>query len=300
MQIINLTKKQFESLKPFKIKDNLFTAEGDFYIISLSNKWITVRKLLKKFHNISGKKYDNKIKTIKNLIELKHTINIKELVLPENLVAIDNEIGGYTMELVPSISLEEALLSNEIDIEQKIKYLYQIGEILEKMDYVRKYTNIKEFYLNDIHENNFIIDVNTNSIRVVDMDSCKINDNLTTTIGSKYLQPDTIITKIPKYKQDENFVYGCSYIPSKDTDLYCYIIIILNFIYGGGIEKLSLEELYDYFEYLISIGVNQELINTFKKILSNSQNENPYKLLHSLIPLYGRMNKNVYKCNRKR
>ena len=300
MQIITLTKKQFESLKKYKIKDNLFTAEGDFYILPLSNKWKTVKKLLKKFHNTSGKNYDNKIKTIKSLIELKQIINVPELVLPENLVQIDNEVIGYTMELIPSINLEEALLSNEIDVEKKIKYLSQIGIILEKMEYVRKYTELKEFYLNDVHENNFVVDLKSDSVRVVDVDSCKISDNISCTIGSKYLQPDTLITHIDKYKQDENFVYGCSFIPTRDTDLYCYTIMILNFIYGGEIEKLTIEEYYDYLEYLLSIGTDRQIINIFKKITTNSPNENPYKLLNSLIPLYGRMHKNAYKCNRKR
>lgn len=300
MEVITLTKKQFDNLKEYKLPDNLFTAEGKFYVLSITSKWKTVNKLLKKFHIVSGSLFENKLKTIKALIDLKNIINIPELVLPGELVIVDNQVVGYTMELVESINLQQALSSDEIPIERKIKYLYQIGEILDKMEYVRKYTGIKEFYLNDVHENNFVIDIHTDSVRVVDMDSCKINDNITYSIGSKYLQAGTVITSIPKYKQDETFVYGCSYIPSRDTDLYCYIIMILNFMYSGEIEQLSVLELYDYLEYLNYIGVNIELINIFKKILSNSSNENPYKLLDCLIPFYGRTHKNVYKCNRKR
>ena len=76
--------------------------------------------------------------------------------------------------------------------------------------------------------------------------------------------------------------------------------MILNFMYGGGIEKLEIEELYNYLEYLHQIGVDIKLINIFKKILSNSPNENPYNLLETLIPFYGRSHKNVYRCNLKR
>lgn len=300
MEVITLTRKQFDALQEYKLPDNLFAAEGKFYILPLTNKWKTINKLFKKFHINNNSFFENKLKTIKSLIDFKDIINIKEIVFPEKLVIVENQIAGYTMELVESINLEEALESDEITIERKIKYFYQIGEILEKMENVRKHTPLNNFYLNDIHENNFVIDINSDSIRVVDIDSCKINGNIARTIGSKYLQAGTIITNIPKYKQDESFAYGCCFMPSRDTDLYCYIIMILNFIYGGEIEKLSLEELYDYLEYLSLIGVSPKLINIFKKILSNSPNENPYPFLNDLIPFYGRAHKNVYKHHRKR
>lgn len=300
MEIITLTKKQFENLEEYPLPAYLFVAESKLYILKTTNKWDTNNKLLKRFYIASGQSFNNKLQTIKTLIDCKEVINIKEMVLPEKIAIVDGQIVGYTMELVPSINLEEALSSDEISIERKIKYLYQIGEILEKMEHVRQYTELKDFYLNDIHENNFVVDLTTDSIRVIDTDSCKIKGNNTTTIGSKYLQGNTIIRNIPKYKQDETFVYGCSFLPSRDTDLYCYIIIILNFLYGGDIEKLEVEELYDYLEYLSQIGIDIKLVNSFKKIISNAPNENPYKLLEGLVKSYGRTNKNVYKCVKKR
>lgn len=300
MEIITLTKKQFDNLEEYPLPENLFVAESKLYILKTTNKWGIGNKLLKRFYITSGQSFNNKLQTIKTLIDYKEVINIKEMVLPEKIAVVDNQIVGYTMELVPSINLEQALSADEISIERKIKYLYQIGEILEKMEHVRQYTELKDFYLNDIHENNFVVDLTTDSIRVIDTDSCKINNINTSTIGSKYLQGNTIIANISKYKQDETFVYGCSFLPSRDTDLYCYTIMILNFLYGGDIEKLEVEELYDYLEYLSQIGIDIKLINSFKKIISNAPNENPYKLLEGLTKFYGRTNKNVYKCNRKR
>lgn len=300
MEVITISKKQFDNLKKYPLHNDLFTAEASLYILPVTSKYQTSNKLLKKFYITSGNYFDNKLQTIKSLCDFKKSINIPEIVFPEKLVMVEGKIVGYLMELVPSINLESALSSDQISTERKIKYFEQIGEILEKMKYVRKYSTLKDFYLNDVHENNFIIDINSDNIRVVDIDSCKINNNIALTLGSRYFQADTIITNIPKYKQNEEFAYGCNFIPSQDTDLYCYTIMILNFIYGGGIEKLSLEELYDYFEYLYQIGVDEKIINIFKKIVSNSPNENPYKLLKGLIPFYGRTHKNVYKCIRKR
>lgn len=300
MEIVTLTKRQFDNLKEYQLPTYLFAAEAKLYILPTTNKWVTGNKLLKRFYITSGQTFDNKLRTIKTLIDYKQVINIPEMVLPEKIAVVDGKIVGYTMELVPSFNLEQALSSDEISIERKIKYLYQIGEILEKMEHVRQYKELQDFYLNDIHENNFVVDLTTDSIRVIDTDSCNIKGNNTTTIGSKYLQGNTIIANIPKYKQDESFVYGCSFLPSRDTDLYCYTIMILNFLYGGDIEKLEVEELYDYLEYLSQIGIDIKLINSFKKIISNAPNENPYKLLEGLTRFYGRTNKNVYKCIRKK
>ena len=71
--------------------------------------------------------------------------------------------------------------------------------------------------------------------------------------------------------------------------------MILNTLYGGGINRLPLEEFYSYLEYLNSIGISLELIEKFEKIVSNTHNENPYEFLDELIPFYGRTHQNVYK-----
>ena len=160
------------------------------------------------------------------------------------------------MELIDSINLETALNSFDISSERKIKYLYQIGQVLEKMKQVRAYaetdiyTNntVKDFYLNDLHENNFIIDTRTDNIRVVDIDSCKINGIFT--FGSKYLTEKAIIGSIRKYKHEENDICGGYFEPSEDTEIYCYIMVILNTLYGGNIHNLSIPEFYNYLEYL--------------------------------------------------
>ena len=295
MEIISITKQQFDTLEKYPLPKDLFVAESSMYIFPLTTKEKQNTKLFKKFNITSGIFFQNKLESIKSLMDFKDIIGIEEIVFPEAFVLLDNKVVGYIMELVPSITLEQALSQEEISIERKIKYFYQIGVILEKMDYVRNNTRLTDFYLNDVHENNFIIDIASDTVKVVDIDSSQINKSKTLTIGSKYLQSNAIISNTNKYQQDESFVYGCSIIPNKDTDLYCYIIMILNFLYGGGIEELSQEEIYDYLDYLVKIGIDLKLVNIFKKILSNEPNDNPYKLLETLIPFYGMTHKSIYK-----
>ena len=298
MKVVNISKKRFENLERYQLPDSVFNSEAQMYVLPIKNRWEIVNKLLKRLYVTSGPLFGNKLQTLNSLIDLQDDIDIPEIVFPQRLAVVNCEVVGYVMELVDSINIEVALRSENISSMDKIRYLRQVGEILEKMRKVRKYTDIKDFYLNDIHENNFVIDRNTDSVRVVDIDSCKINGNYT--FGSRYLSPMSIIANNPKYKREENGICGGFIKPSEDSELYCYIIMILNTLYGGGFNRLSLEEFNKYLEYLYSICVDLELINIFEEIVSNQHNQNPYELLDSLVPIVGRSNKNVYNYVRKK
>jgi len=52
--------------------------------------------------------------------------------------------------------------------------------------------------------------------------------------------------------------------------------MILNILYGGGVNRLLLEDLYNYLEYLYLIGVYLELINILEEVVLNQHNQNPY------------------------
>ncbi|UKI28760.1 MAG: hypothetical protein L6V78_07850 [Clostridium sp.] len=91
--------------------------------------------------------------------------------------------GVFIMEVINLSSrsfkgLRTLELPNTVyNTEVKIKYLKDIGTILEKMDEVRKYAELEDFYLNDLHEGNFIVD-EEGTLRVIDLDSCKIAGNM--------------------------------------------------------------------------------------------------------------------------
>lgn len=72
--------------------------------------------------------------------------------------------------------------------------------------------------------------------------------------------------------------------------------MILNYLYGENINNLNLEDFYNYLTYLEKIGINKELIEIFKNIVSNKDNENPYDLLDTLTTeQVARSRKIVYK-----
>lgn len=315
MQTINISKKRFESLQRYQIPNYVYNTEGTIYVLPIKNKWETQMKLLKKLYLTNGAVFGNKLQTINSLIDSKDQIGIEEIVFPEKIAIVDSQIVGFTMPLIESINLKTALVSDRIPPETKISYLKQIGEILEKMRLAREYSGIEDFYLNDLHESNFVVDKN-GKVRAIDIDSCKINGNQI--FSSKYLSSKSFINEIckyqknngeevPKYKRYEQYSYkkyssdGTNIIvPDENTDIYCYIMVILSFLYGENIGNFSIEEFYEYLEYLTSIGISLEIIQYFEKIASNSPNENPYELLDYLIPYIGRSNHKVYAYVKKK
>lgn len=307
METINLTKKTFNSLEYYELPNYVYNTEGSLYILPIKNRWNTQLKLLKRLYLTNGRVFGNKLQTINSLIDNKDELDIPEIVFPEKIATIGREIVGFTMPLIESDNLATALRSREIDNTKKIEYLKQIGMILDKMKLRREYTGISDFYINDLHESNFIVDRN-DQVRVIDIDSCKINGNQI--FSSKYLSGKSFINRVYKYHKSEECcddtyhkystdITG-SFIPTENTDLYCYIVVILNFLYGDNIQDFSLQDFYEYLEYLKTIGVDLEILNVFEKIATCSDNENPWELLDGLVPFIGRSNYHVYKYNRKK
>lgn len=237
--------------------------------------------------------FSNKLATINSLVDYEGQIGIPEFVYPEKLLTVNREIVGFTMPYVPSTNLKEILSDSATPAEVKIKYLKDIGTILEKMEEVRKYAGLDDFYLNDLHEGNFIVD-EEGTLRVIVLDSCKIAGNMP--FCSKYLsRMNPSISNLPgKYKLS-NFRCSGDIIPNKDTDLYCYIITVLNTIFGRETHRLSLETFYDYLEYLRKIGVSTELIDIISDIYSNKSNTNPKELLDGLEPVFYKCHESVFK-----
>jgi len=298
MKAISISKKKFESLEKLPLPNHILNTEAELYILPIKNKWEQEDKLLKRYYIDEGFILGNKLLTINTLIDSREKIDIEEIVFPERLAIVNEQVIGYTMPLINSINLQSIYLKDNIDPQRKIDYLKQVGKILEKMKMVREYTDIKKFYLNDMHESNFIIETSTDKVKVIDIDSCKINKNYS--FGSKYLSHYSLINGIQKYKKEEEFSCGGYFIPSEDTDLYCYIIMILNLLSGTNMNKISLDNFYEYLDYLYGLGIDKYLIDIFEKVLSNCHNENPYELLDILTPYIGRTNYNTYLKVRKK
>lgn len=297
MQVVNFKQRDFEKLNRLELPKYIFNREAEMFIVPEKSKWNKEQSILKKLYVGCGEVFSNKLYTIHELLDKKDTIGLEELVMPEALATIDNKIVGFTMSYVPNINFQTLLNSNEFNITQKIAYLKEIGELLEKIKKVRKYSEVKDFYLNDIHENNFILNKTTGKINAVDLDSCKIGKNLTA--GSRYLTPFSQLPHISKYKPLDYSVGGV-YEVCENTEIYCYIIMIFNFFFGSNIGRLSVADFYVYLDYLSTIGVPKEFLDKVSYIYLGKNNENPWEYLEELEPFVDRTKKDVFEIVRKR
>ena len=283
MNVMNISERKFNNLERFVLPNGVFNNESELFYIDEKNKWEKRRFLLKKLNNDFGIILSNKLFTVNELITNKDIIGISELVIPDKLVSVHGKIVGFTIPLVNGNNFGEVLSNDSISVSDKIKYFKEIGYILENMKYVRQYTLLNDFYLNDIHENNFVLNNDTGKINVVDMDSCKINNNMT--MVSLRLSPFSNIYDFNKYEKEESMCGGC-YKPSYNTEMYSYIIMLLRFISNYRINEMDVSSYYAYMEYLHKLGISYELIDILASIYSEKDNVNPYLLLDEFISYY--------------
>lgn len=278
MQIINMSKTKLNSLEPLILPKNVTSTECELFKYPYYGK----EKLLKKLHRTDGIIFANKLYTIEALNANKDSMP-SNFVLPESLVSINKKIEAFTMKYIKGINLSVILNNPDITYEEKIHYLKSIGRILEQMQNIRKYTNLNNFYLGDIHEDNFLVERDKQEIYIVDLDSCKIAGNKS--FPGRYLTNSSLIkynsTKYQTLSQTDDLA---DYKIDENTDIYCYIIMILNYLYDGRVDRLSLDKFYDFINYLEDIKVNIELIECFNKIVVGENNINPCNYLDTLTP----------------
>ena len=215
-------------------------------------------------------------------------------ITPDSLVSVNNTVVGFTIPYIDGFTLKSLLYNDNYPNDVKISYLKRIGSILDDMIGIRNNTLLKHFYLNDIHESNFMIDYNTGELCVIDLDGCKINSSFS--FPARYLTKNGLFNNVKKYNVEPDLRHGSYVMANRDSDLYCYMIIILNFLYNGCINNMKITEYYDYLNYLRDIGVDSELIDVFYRIVSYGDNINPMEYLESLTDeQICRAKQNVYR-----
>lgn len=75
--------------------------------------------------------------------------------------------------------------------------------------------------------------------------------------------------------------------------IYIVIMVILNYLYGSNLNTVAIEEFYEYMNYLEYIGINQNLVSLFERIVTNKNNKNPEYLLSSIT------DEQVYRASEK-
>lgn len=271
MRSISISSRKYNNLEVYRTTD--VNTEGVIYEFPYKGKV----KLLKKLYINDGISFVRKLFTIGVLGSCELP---SYFVVPDSLVTIKNEIVGFTIPRINGVTLKSLLDDNGVSLDVKISYLKSVGSILENMVNIREYTDLNDFYLNDMHESNFMVNYDTNELCVIDLDGCKVNKSFS--FPSRYLTSKALLNNVNKYDVQSDLSKGAYVMANRDSDLYCYVIMILNFLYDSNINAIDIGEFYNYLNYLSSIGVNGNLLNCFNRIVSYGPNYNPMEYLDSL------------------
>lgn len=271
MKTLVISKNKLESLEKYVLEKNINNTECKLYIWDGKVE----KKMLKIFYINEGVYFGNKLLTINSLYDAKKKINIPELVMPEKLVIVKNNVVGYSMPFIEGRNLLNILSDYKVPISQKIEFLRQVGKIIEKVQNKSPYD--QPFYLSDIHEANFIYDSKRNKVCAVDLDGCKIANNDPSPI--KYLSTNPNMNNLTyKYIRNENGIYK----PNANSELLCYILMILNTISHHQINRLNTYEFYSYIHYLRDLGFSYELLDCFNNIYTSANNTSPVELIEEI------------------
>lgn len=287
MEIVNMSKKKYNELTALEIDSSIINTEAKLLIAKLRNK----DKVFKNLYRLNGPVFGNKLYTLE-LLDMHKELLPKSFVVPDSLCSVQGQITGFSMDIIDGKPLSVILDNIKIDREVHLHYLKEVGRLLEQLSKIRQNTELNTIFINDLHSANFVIDNSTGELRTVDIDSCKIGDNKP--FPSKYLSSrgllENIIGKYNIYnkgldnnsdKYDYRAPFG--YIdPDANSDAYCYVIMILNYLYGGNVCNMNLEEYYNYLYYLEKIGIDHNLMESFYRIVSNYDNDIPIETLDTL------------------
>lgn len=279
MKVTSISRKAFERLERMKLSRNIRNTEGVIY--DFTPKGNPSPKIFKKLHYQNGPVFGNKLFTIE-MLDSNRDFLPPSFCIPDSIVTVGGVVQGITLPKIKGKNLADILSDSSVPVEDQIFYLQEVGQILEQLKRIRQNTDLKDIFINDLHESNFIVNEKNHEVYVIDLDSCRIKNSQPT--PSKYLTPKTLIDSVQgKYQfAEENCPTYGYVVADENSDLYCYTMMVLNYLYGSNITKLSLEEYYEYLEYLRTLGYGEKFIFALQTIVIPQKNVNISQYLDEL------------------
>lgn len=280
MKKINFTKEELNNLEKLHLVVGTIEKESIMYY-SPSNE----NEIIKVYNNFDNKLYVmEKLRNTRNLLKYIKEFEFDELLKPTGIALLDNEIIGIIYPIVEAYTARTYLNLNIVPMKLKIEIIRKIGLLLEKINNSDSKFNAA---FSDVHADNFLVndikvDENKNitnlSIMACDTDSMRILDSKGT--PGLYLYDSEKLTEFDKYKFDSEKII----IPDSNTDIYCYIMIILDFISKSNFAYcLNVDEYNRYIDYLDKLQYDSKLLESFSSIYKNDiDNISPLPYLDSL------------------
>lgn len=270
MEELSIKYKEYKELDKLKFDKGVFHTESEIYIYPNDSN-----KILKIYKRKDKPYLDKKYRIINNLFSFIAEEKIKELVIPCGIVKINDIFRGEILNKVDGINSSYYLNNKNVDINKKIDILKQIGNILKKIRNSNPKYNVA---FSDVHSDNFM--VSNDKVYGIDTTGMKICD-IKGVVNNYIFQLSDY--NISKYELDDFDIIK----PSVETDIYCYIMMILKSISGlNDIYLYSVDRYRKYLDELENIGFDINLLNSFNSIYDDyTNNIDPLPYLDTLYDL---------------
>ena len=285
MNEIALKESDVSKLKKYPL-DGIWSTESTIYYYKHDSSMNSI--LVKKLFITDEKRVIRKIDTLK-AIKDSDLSTYKELIIPEDIIVVGGIKAGFTIpEVQNSTNLHLFLNNRRIPNKDKIDVLKKIGELLKRVQCQKQ-----DFYFGDLQEYNFLVGHN-NEISVVDLDSSSVTRKKP--LETKYIILDKKTHGISKYKVNR----ATRSYPSIGNDNYCYNTMVLNFLAGEKIHRLTFEEHFDYINYLADVSViPKEMQDIYVNHYTDKPNESVLDYLDDIPLQFERGSYSVYKALQK-
>ena len=270
MNIQNLRMKQIKKLRELYLEPGVLNTEA--YMLVLNRKYSSdKRERVFKYLDMQEDKeiMSKKLYTVTTLDTLDEYKNMEELIIPDSIIYVDGEIAGFACPIVYNHRNLGVIINNpKIPLSKKLSYIKQMGDIIDKVERV-DYPNNK-FQFGDLNEFNFIIDQD-NKVKAIDLDSAYLGVGEPLSMAY-YLLKNKYIKSLPeKYKSTKKGII----IPTNNTDLYCYNMIILNALSKNNFHRIDIQTFYEYLDYIKELSLPSDLIESINNIYIPKDNLNP-------------------------
>lgn len=289
-----LSTSDFNNLELFPLIKGTLESESDLYYVPGNKK-----EIIKVYKNYKDQEYVyEKMHVLDNLIKYTTEIDFPELLVANKMLKVNDLFMGPIFPVIEGYTTKIYFYTFYSPVKVKIEILRKIGMLLEKI----KETNPKyNAAFADVHMDNFMIvgfPSNTThfspnfKLMACDTDSMKLLDSPGVT--GLYLADADKFIDYEKYPLDEDYMV----MPSTNTDIYCYIMMILELVAKSNyVSCLNEDEYYRYLDFLDNLGFDANLLNSFASIYDDTtDNISPLPYIDSLVKMSNKSTlQNFYK-----
>ena len=178
MKIVNLRMHQLRKLKELVLERGTLNTEALMLVLNKHQvKTENGERMLFKYLDAQDdeKIMGRKMYALNLLNSSIYYKQIKELIIPDTIIVVDNKIAGFALPLIENHTNLGIFLSKEENkFSKKLEYLKQVGKILHQVQEVKE----ESFKMNfgDFNEFNFIID-KSDIVRAIDLDSVYVGQD---------------------------------------------------------------------------------------------------------------------------